>query len=99
MDATAGFAIGSRRGLGRVRHIDTVFIWVQTFSREHVDAATMHGWIGNEIPVRRKQADPESVILSADRDDCCAERWKLVTDGSGDANSGVVEQEVYVTTR
>ena len=29
MDATAGSAIGSRRGLGRVKHIDTVFLWVQ----------------------------------------------------------------------
>ena len=29
MDATAGVAIGSRRGLGRVKHIDTVFLWVQ----------------------------------------------------------------------
>ena len=26
---TAGAAIGSRRGLGRVKHIDTVFFWVQ----------------------------------------------------------------------
>ena len=25
MDATAGIAIGSRRGFGRVKHIDTVF--------------------------------------------------------------------------
>ena len=29
MDATAGIGIGSRRGLGRVKHIDTVFLWVQ----------------------------------------------------------------------
>ena len=29
MDATAGIAIGSRRGLGRVKHIDTDFLWVQ----------------------------------------------------------------------
>ena len=29
MDATAGVPIGSRRGLGRVKHIDTVFLWVQ----------------------------------------------------------------------
>ena len=29
MDATAGIAIGSRRGLGRVKHIDTIFLWVQ----------------------------------------------------------------------
>ena len=29
MDATAGLAIGSRRGLGRVKHIDTVSLWVQ----------------------------------------------------------------------
>ena len=28
------------------------------------------------------------MILSADGDECCAETWKLVTDGSGDANSG-----------
>ena len=30
MAGTAGLAIGSRRGLGRVKHIDTVFTWVQT---------------------------------------------------------------------
>jgi len=29
LDATAGIAIGSRRGLGKVKHIDTVFLWVQ----------------------------------------------------------------------
>ena len=29
MDATAGAAIGSRRGLGRVKHIDTIFLWEQ----------------------------------------------------------------------
>ena len=28
------------------------------------------------------------MILSADRDDYGAETWNLVTDGSGDANSG-----------
>ena len=30
MDATAGIAIESRGGLGRVKHIDTVLLWVQT---------------------------------------------------------------------
>ena len=34
MDATAGIAIGSRRGLGRVKHIDTVFLWVQALVTE-----------------------------------------------------------------
>jgi len=29
MDATAGAAIGNRQGLGRVKHIDTAFLWVQ----------------------------------------------------------------------
>ena len=29
MDASAGISIGSRRGLGRVKHIDTMFLWVQ----------------------------------------------------------------------
>ena len=29
MDATAGIAIGSRRGLGKVKHIDTAFLWAQ----------------------------------------------------------------------
>ena len=28
------------------------------------------------------------MILSVDRDDCCAETWKLVADDSGYANSG-----------
>ena len=29
MDATIGIAIGSRRGLGKVKHVDTVYLWVQ----------------------------------------------------------------------
>ncbi len=29
MDASAGIAIGSRRGLGKVKHIDTIFLWCQ----------------------------------------------------------------------
>ena len=29
IDVTAGIAIGSRRGLRRVKHIDTVLLWVQ----------------------------------------------------------------------
>lgn len=29
MDATTGLAIGSRHGLGRVKHIDTVFLWAE----------------------------------------------------------------------
>ena len=29
MDASAGVSIGGRRGLGRVKHIDTIFLWVQ----------------------------------------------------------------------
>eukprot|EP00971_Amphidinium_carterae_P106673 2113176-Amphidinium_carterae.1 len=32
MDATAGISIGSRRRLGRVKHIDTVFLWCQEAS-------------------------------------------------------------------
>lgn len=31
MDATAGLAIGSRRGHGRVKHLSTIFLWVQEF--------------------------------------------------------------------
>ena len=37
MDATAGAAIGSRRGLGKVKHVDTAFLWVQ----EHVQKGTV----------------------------------------------------------
>ena len=29
MDATAGIAIASRRGLGKVKHVDNQFLWVQ----------------------------------------------------------------------
>ena len=95
MDATAGIAIGSRRGLGRVKHIDTVFLWVQAMVTEGkislgkkptkemlADFLTKHvdGWFGNEIPVRREQADPESVVLSANRRLLCRDvetgcRW------------------------
>jgi hypothetical protein len=31
MDATAGAAIGSRRGVGRVKHLNTTFLWVQDY--------------------------------------------------------------------
>ena len=29
MDATTGLSIGSRHGLGKVKHVDTVFLWAQ----------------------------------------------------------------------
>ena len=29
MDSTTGLSIGSRHGLGRVKHLDTIFLWVQ----------------------------------------------------------------------
>ena len=29
MDASAGISIASRRGLGKVKHIDTCYLWVQ----------------------------------------------------------------------
>ena len=29
MDATTGISIGNRRGLGKVKHIHTCFLWVQ----------------------------------------------------------------------
>ena len=29
MDATTGLSIGSGHGLGKVKHIDTVFLWAQ----------------------------------------------------------------------
>ena len=29
LDASTGIAIGSRRGLGQLKHIDTVFLWCQ----------------------------------------------------------------------
>ena len=28
-DATAAIGIASRRGLGRVKHVDTIFLWIQ----------------------------------------------------------------------
>ena len=34
MDATAGIAMGSRRGLGKAKYIDTVFHWVQSYVSE-----------------------------------------------------------------
>lgn len=31
MDASAGIAMGSRRGLGKSKHVDTVFHWIQSY--------------------------------------------------------------------
>ena len=43
MDATAGAAIGSRRGLGKVKHIDTIFLWVQeVVSRRRATIGKVH---------------------------------------------------------
>ena len=33
-DATAGAAMSSRRGLGRVKHIHTAFLWIQAYVTE-----------------------------------------------------------------
>ena len=50
MDATAGIAIGSRRGLGRVKHIDTVFLWCQqmvTDGRVKIGKKNTHGMLAD----------------------------------------------------
>ena len=40
MDANAGISIGSRRGLGNVKHIDTQSLWVQeVFNRKEMTLA------------------------------------------------------------
>ena len=57
IDATAAIGILSRRGLGRVKHIDTVLSWVQ----ERVDAMKKNedpqktliwydSWLANQVP-------------------------------------------------
>ena len=35
-DATAGAAVSSRRGLGRVKHIHTAFLWIQSYVTNRV---------------------------------------------------------------
>ncbi len=43
MDATAGMAIGRRRGLGRVKHVDVAFLWVQEiFKKERALLGKKH---------------------------------------------------------
>ena len=43
MDATAGAAIGSRRGLGKVKQIDTIFLWVQDIvARKRATVGKVH---------------------------------------------------------
>ena len=53
---------------------------------KHIDAAPMQSCtagLGKKFSVKRFQGNLERMILSIDTDDCCAETWKLVTDGSG----------------
>ena len=43
LDATAGAAIGSRRGLGKVKHIHTIFLWVQDkVANKELDIGKVH---------------------------------------------------------
>ena len=43
MDATAGAAIGSRRGLGKVKHLHTKFLWVQDYvTRREITIGKKH---------------------------------------------------------
>jgi hypothetical protein len=52
MDASAGIAIGSRRGLGRVKHIDTVFLWCQqmvTSGRVKVGKQSTHDMLADVL--------------------------------------------------
>ena len=60
MDATAGIAIGSRRGLGRVKHIDTVFLWVQRMVPE--DKISL-----GKKPTKEMQADSSPNTLTLQR--------------------------------
>ena len=43
MDATAGAAIGSRRGQGRVKHLSTIFLWAQDYvTRGEIKLGNVH---------------------------------------------------------
>ena len=43
MDATAAISIGNRRGLGRVKHIETIFLWCQeVVTKRHVSVVKKH---------------------------------------------------------
>ena len=64
MDATVGISLGSRRGLGRAKHIDNIFLWVQGYVIE------------GKIKIGKKHASemladfltksvPENIILNA----------------------------------
>ena len=50
MDATAAIAIGSRKGLGRVKHIDTMYLWCQDCIREKKASLT-------KVPTDKMVAD------------------------------------------
>ena len=44
MDATAGISIGSRRGLGRVKHFDIIFLWIQeVIADKRASLGKIHG--------------------------------------------------------
>ena len=65
MDATAGISIGSRRGLGRVKHIDTVFLWVQEVvnrGRVRVDKKSTHEMIADVLTKAVTEVKMESMM-------------------------------------
>lgn len=67
MDATAGAAIGSRRGFGRVSHLSTLFLWVQgqdTPGRAHLGKVHMSE---NPMDILTKPVSRQSIADVLDR--------------------------------
>ena len=64
MDATAGISLGSRRGLGRAQHIDTIFLWVQgNVIKGKIEIGKKH--TSEMLADFLTKSVPENIILNA----------------------------------
>ena len=61
MDATAGISIGSRRGLGRVKHLDTIFLWIkEVIAEKRASLRKIHGQL-NPLDILTKPVNGQEL--------------------------------------
>ena len=79
MDASAGMAIGSRRGVGKAKHLHTVFLWVQeydTFGRLKLKKVHASQNLGDAL-TRPVEGPKLAAAMSALHVDCPSGRSKM----------------------
>ena len=87
-DASAGRAMATRRGVGRVRHLDARLLWLQQLCAEGVVESSSQAWRAQRGRLGNKDGRFEANDLAFERNTPSTANGLELMDGGGDSHRG-----------